>query len=164
MFTPLHFEWTFFIRQREMVDLKNPPLGRLEIREEKQLAGRGSFCWAGNCLDGAGINTSNTPLVVQSPDTAHLHLPLVEPPDSVRLYSMAISPPGHLEYDSVSELEASWSYEKSGRELIDQGPLALRRDQDINLSLEPGYYVLVVMAAWRDYGDVKYGFLIEVQE
>jgi len=164
LFTPLHFEWTFFVRQREMVDLGNPPLAMLEIGEEKQLAGRGSFCWSGNCLDGAGISTSTIPLVVQSPFAAHLRLPLVKPPDTLRLYSMAVLPPGPLEYENVSDLEASWSYEKPGRELLDQGTLLLRRDQDIKLSFEPGYYVLVIFAAWRDYGDVKYGFLIQVRK
>jgi hypothetical protein len=162
--TPLHFEWTFFVQQREMVDLKNPPLARLEIGNAKQLAGRGSFCWLGSCLDGPGISTSKTPLVLQSPYTVHLHLPLIESPDSLRLYSLTISPPDTLEYDSISELQALWSYEKPGRELLDRGPLALSRDQDIRLSLEPGYHVLVIAAAWREYGDVKYGFLVEVQE
>jgi hypothetical protein len=164
LFTPLHFEWTFFVRQREMIDLRNPPLAILEIGEEKQLAGRGSFCWSGNCLDGPEITTSTIPLVVQSPFTVHLHLPLTESPDGLQLYIMAVSPPGHLVYESVSDHEASWSYEKPGRELVNQGTLHLRSDQDIKLLHEPGYYVLVIIAAWRDYGDVTYGFLIDIQE
>lgn len=164
LFTPLHFEWTFFVRNREMINLGNPPLARLEIGEESQLAGRGSFCWKGSCLDGPVIYTSSEPLVVKSPLTAHLHLPLTELPDGLWLYTMAVSPPGPLEYESVSDLGASWSSEKPGRELVDQGTLHLRRDQDIKLALEPGYYVLGIFAAWREYGDVTYGFLIEVQE
>lgn len=164
LYTPLHFEWTFFVRQRELVDLGNPPLARLESGDATQLAGRGSFCWSGGCLDGPGITTSAIPLVLRSPTTVHLHLPLAESPDSLSLYSMMISLPGSLNYDSLSELAASWSYEKPGRALVDQGSLALGQDQDIRLSLEPGYHVLVIFAAWRDYGDVKYGFLVEVQE
>jgi len=164
LFTPLHFEWTFSIRQRELVDLRNPPLAKLETGDATQLAGRGSFCWTGGCLDGPGISTSTIPLVLRSPYAVHLHLPLVESPDSLSLYTMTISPPGSLDYDSMSELSASWSYEKPGRTLVDQGSLALGQDQDIRLSLEPGYHVLVIFAAWRDYGDVKYGFLVEVQE
>ncbi len=163
LFTPMHFEWGFSLLQNEMVDLGNPPLARLEIGRESQLAGRGSFCWIGTCAD-FGIYTSSIPLVVHSPFTAQFHLPLVEKPDALRLYTMRVSPPGSLEYEIISDNEASWSSEISGRELLDHGELLLRRDQDIKLSLEPGYHVLVISAAWRDYGDVQYGFLIEVQE
>lgn len=165
LFTPLHFEWTFIVHQRELFNLYNyhPPLATLDIGEEKQLAGRGSFCWKGSCVD-SGIYTSSIPLVVQSPFTAHVHLPLVEPPNGLWLYTMAVSPPGPLKYENVSDLGASWSSEKPDRELVNQGALLLRRDQDIKLSLEPGYYVLVIFATWRDYGDVQYGFLIDVRE
>jgi hypothetical protein len=77
---------------------------------------------------------------------------------------MRVSSPGSLEYENVSDLGASWSSEKPGRELLPWGDLLLRRDQDIKLSLKPGYYVLVIFAAWREYGDAQYGFLIQVQE
>lgn len=163
LYTPLHFEWVFSVYYGQMVDPYNPPLARLEVGEERQLAGRGSFCWKGNCAD-FGIYTNSMPLVVRSPFTAHLHLPLVEPPDGLRLYTMMVSPPGHLEYEIIADDEASWSSEKPGRELLDRGALLLKRDQDIKLSLEPGYYALVISAAWRDYGDAQYGFLIEIQE
>lgn len=164
LFTPLNFEWAFFVRQREMIDLKNPPLAKLESGEEKQLAGRGSFCWQGNCLDGAGISTSTIPLVVLSSSIIRLHLPLVENPTVLNIQTMLVSPPGILEFDNVSDTRASWSYEKAGRELLNQGALSLRQDQNIKLSLESGYYVLIIFASWHDYGDVKYGFLIEVKE
>lgn len=165
LFTPLHFEWTYSVRHGEMINLYNynPPLAMLEINEEKQLAERGSFCWKGSCAD-FPIRTSTVPLVVKSHFTAHLHLPLTEPPDGLWLYTMAVSPPGPLEYEEVYDNGASWSSEKPGRERVDQGALLLRRDQDIKLVLEPGYYVLIVFAAWRDYGDLQYGFLIEVRE
>lgn len=163
LFTPLRFEWGFVIGNGEMIDLGNPPLARLEIGGEGQLASRGSFCWKGTCAD-FGIYTGSVPIVVQSPFTAHLHLPLTEPPDGLRLYTMMVSPPGPLEYEIITDNEASWSTEKPGRELLNHSELLLGRDQDIKLSLEPGYHVLVISAAWRDYGDVQYGFLIEVQE
>jgi hypothetical protein len=163
LFTPLHFEWAFLVLHGEMIDLGNPPLARLEIGQESWLAGRGGYCWRGTCAD-FGIYTNSEPIVVGSPFTAHLHLPLVEPPDVLKLYTMQVSPPGSLEYETVSDLGASWSAEESGRESLDRGGLLLNRDQDIKLSLEPGYYVLTIFAAWRDYGDVQYGFLIEVQE
>ena len=163
LFTPLHYEWGFSVLHGEMVDLGNPPLARLQIGEASQLAGRGSFCWKGTCAD-FGIYTNSEPLVTQSPFTAHLHLPVVEPPHSLRLQTMMVSPPGRLAYEIITDSEASWSSEKPGRELVDQGELPLKRDQEIEFSLEPGYHVLVISAAWRDYGDVQYGFLIEVQQ
>lgn len=52
---------------------------------------------------------------------------------------------------------------QKGRLLSELRELILRREQDIKIELEPGYYVLVVHAAWQDYGDVNYGFLIEVK-
>jgi hypothetical protein len=163
LFTPLHFEWAFSVRHREMVNLGNPPLARMEVGQESQLAGRGSFCWQGTCAD-FGVYTSSIPLVVHSPFTAHLHLPLVDTPDGLRLRTMMVAPPGSLEYETISDDEASWSSEIPGRELSDYGELLLRRDQEIKLSLEPGYHVLVISAAWHDYGDIQYGFLVEVQE
>ena len=78
LFTPLHFEWTFFVRNREMINLGNPPLARLEIGEESQLAGRGSFCWKGSCLDGPVIYTSSEPLVVKSNPKLNFFYGLIE--------------------------------------------------------------------------------------
>jgi hypothetical protein len=81
---------------------------------------------------------------------------------------MLVSPPGTLQgdarYDYIGEDSASWSYEKPGREPFDLGAFPLRRQQDIRFSLEPGYYALTVLAVWHEYGDVRYGFLIEVRE
>ena len=164
LYTPLHFEWTFFVRQRELVDMGNPPLARLELGEEKQLAGRGSFCWSRGCSDGPGISTTAIPLAIPSNSTIRLYLPLEEPPDGLELHGMLVSPTGNLQYDyEVRGDRAEWSFEKEGRPLSTISELALRQDQEITLDLDPGYYVLVVFAVWQDYGDVKYGFLIEVK-
>jgi hypothetical protein len=167
--TPLDFMWMLNpVNEEFFEDFHSPPLARMEIGEKTQVAERGSFCWKGGCADGPVISTSSIPLVTGSPVIAHLYLPLREPPDSLSLSAMFISPPGILQgdasYDYVGKDTASWSYEKPGRELLDLGLLPLRREQDVKLSLESGYYALTVLAVWHDYGDVKYGFLIEVSE
>jgi hypothetical protein len=81
---------------------------------------------------------------------------------------MLVSPPGSLRgdanYDDVGKDTSSWSYEKPGRDVLDLGVLALEREQDLQISLGPGYYALTVSAVWHEYGDVKYGFLIEVEK
>jgi hypothetical protein len=169
LYTPLHYEWGFFMRQYQtgdypLIDLHTPPLARLGIGEDKQLAGRGSYCWTGGCADGPGIATSSIPLIIQSNSTATLYLPLEESPDGLELHALYVSPLGDLQYDyDIRGDRAEWSFEKEGRPLSKISDLALRQEQEITLDLDLGYYVLVVLAAWQDYGDVKYGFLIEVK-
>lgn len=163
--TPLDFTWALHPSSSEFYRVfYNPPLARLGSGEKMQLARRGSFCWNQGCADGPVISTSATPLIVGSTGIAHLYLPLQEPPDGLSLSAMLLSSPGVLRYDSLHGDSAEWSYEKQGRELLELGALSLKREQDIKLSLEPGYYVLTIFAAWQDHGDVKYGFLIEVRE
>lgn len=40
----------------------------------------------------------------------------------------------------------------------------IERESDINLSLEPGLYVLSVFLEWKEQGDVLYGFLVQVYD
>jgi hypothetical protein len=163
--TPLDFMWILNPMSEEFFqDFHTPPLARMEIGENTQLARRGSFCWKGGCADGPAISTSSTPLVIGSSEFAHLSLPLEEPPYGLSLSAMFVSPPGRLEYEYSYGDNAEWSYETPGREQLDLGSLPLQREQDIKFSLKLGYYALTVLAVWKDYGDVKYGFLIEVQE
>jgi hypothetical protein len=167
--TPLGFRWIMNPISGEFFqDFHSPPLARMDTGERTQLAELGSFCWKGGCADGPVISTASMPLVTQSPVVARLFLPLREPPDGLSLSAMFVSPLGALQgdanYDYVGADTASWSYEKPGRAAFDLGVFPLRREQEIKLSLEPGYYALTVLAVWHDYGDVKYGFLIEVRE
>jgi hypothetical protein len=162
--TPLDFMWIMNPASGEFFqDVHRPPLARIEVGESTQLAELGSYCWNGGCLDGPGITTSSIPLTMQSTSVARLRLPLDEAPSSLTLSAMLVSPPGALQYEHRYGDNADWSYEAPGRNLLDLGILPLKRKQDIQLSLEPGYYVLRVLATWHAYGDVKYGFLIEVQ-
>ncbi len=166
--TPLNFSW-FLDGSAEFYQYEGlVPFARLQVGDQTQLAGVGSYCWKGGCADGAAISTSSQPLIMGSSGIAHLVLPVAEPPDGLSFSTMLVSPLGVLRgdpaYDYVGPETASWSYEKPGRELLDQGKLLLRREQDIKLSLGPGpgYYALTILAVWHDYGDVEYGFLIEV--
>jgi hypothetical protein len=107
-------------------------------------------------------------LIVRASRDIHLRLPLAEAPDKLELSAMLVSPPGQLhadtQYDFIDEHRAEWSYAKLGREIRELGPLALKPEQVIRVSLEPGYYVLLVIAYWQDYGGATYGFLVEVRE
>jgi hypothetical protein len=167
--TPLNFGWFLEPGGAEFYQYEGiVPFARLQVGDQTQLARVGSYCWKGGCGDGPVIPTSSTPLRIQSSRFARLYLPLVEPPDALALTAMLVSSPGILQgdpsYDYMGEDNASWSYEKPGRNVMELGIFPLRREQDIKLSLEPGYYALTVLAVWHDYGDVKYGFLVEVQE
>jgi hypothetical protein len=167
--TPLKFGWILSPTSGEFyVNRHSIPLARMESAGKTQFAGIGSYCWNRSCADGGAIGTSPIPLVIQPSSLASLYLPLQEPPDKLGLRAMFISPSGILQgdnsYDYVREDHASWSYAKPGREIQELGALSLKREQEIKLSLEPGYYVLMILAAWQDYGDVIYSFLIEVQE
>lgn len=162
--TPLNFIW-FLHPPEEFYQYEGvPPLARLEAGGTIQIADLGSYCWNNGCLDGPGISTSSIPLPIQSDSTVRLYLPLEESPERLELYAMFISPPGTLQYDhDVRGDRAEWSFEKEGHPLIKITAPPLSREQNITFDLAHGYYVLAVFAAWQDYGDVKYGFLIEVK-
>lgn len=167
--TPLNFGWFLegggagFYQYEGIV-----PYARMQVGDQTQVAGVGSYCWKGGCADGPGIPTSSIPLVIPSSELAHLYLPLDQPPDGLSLSAMLVSQPGVLRgdtsYDYIGEATASWSFEKPGREPLDLGTFPLLREQDIKFSPEPGYYALTILAVWHDYGDVRYGFLVEVQQ
>jgi hypothetical protein len=139
------------------------PLARLEVDEKNQLAEVGSYCWNNGCADGPAISTSSVPLIIKPSSMTRLRLPLEKAPSGLMLSAMLVSPPGTLQYEYLHGDSADWSYEVTGRGQVDLGSLPLQSEQNLEFSLEPGYYVLTVLAIWQDIGDVKYGFLIEVQ-
>jgi len=157
------FSWIFVPTEGYILINPVPPRAMLEIGEQKQLAGLGGYCWLNSCLDGPAISTNSMPIMAQSSILAHLHLPLVKPPDKLTLSTMWVSPPGKPTYDELQkdEEKAVWYI---NRPIIELGELPLRREQDLKLSLEPGFNVLIVDAVWDEYGDASYGFFIEVLE
>lgn len=156
------FSWIFLPTEPYMLINPIPPRAMLESGEQKQRAGLGDYCWLGSCADG-GISTSSVPLVAQSSFRVRLRLPLKEPPNKLFLSTMWISPPGEPVYDELhrDEEKAVWYIARPVRDL---GELSLQREQDLMLSLEPGFNVVIVDAVWNEYGDASYGFFIEVLE
>ncbi len=53
-----------------------------------------------------------------------------------------------------------WRPEGEARE---QSMLTLEGETIVELSLEPGLYVLSLFARWQGRGDAAYGFLVEVR-
>ena len=97
------------------------------------------------------------PLVVNSPFTDTLLLPILVPPESL-LYGIKQVSENFHRSDPGQEF-TSWQVA-----IRDAGiSLALETQQEITFSLEPGRYVLEVYATWAELGSVDYGFFIEVQ-
>lgn len=167
--TPLNFVWFFNPHTDEMYLLDTiPPLARLELGETTQVARLKG--------DSSVLSTSPLPLTGSSPYNAHLYLPLEEAPDKLTLSAVMVSPPPSLQYDDfVTEDRAEWRTEcplctpPIARDIRDLGELPLLREQELSITLEPGFYVLIVNASWQEaewFGNISasYQFLIEVHE
>ncbi|VVB89792.1 Uncharacterised protein [uncultured archaeon] len=144
-------------QQREII---KPPPATLMIDGKEQVSGVGSYCWNGVfssvCADYAGIPTVSEPLPANSTFTAHLVLPLKEPPQELQLKVAQVTNKDMLE-PGAGDIRLWRSGE--GKYLT----LPLESEQDVNLSLEPGLYVLEVFPGWKEKGSVSYGFLIKVE-
>ena len=137
-----------------------PPPALLEIDGNEQIAGIGDSCWKGEeCADTFSIITPAEPLLTRSPFTAHLHLPLQEPPEELGFSAIRVTDDDALRNEAVNDFRA-WRYGLQGMNI----QVPLERESDINLSLEPGLYVLNVFVKWEDKGDVFYGFLVQVYD
>ena len=156
--TSLGYSFIFLPLSGEIRENPVPSRATLEIDGHEQLAGLGhSFCWLGSCQDGPGIRTSTLPLVARPSFLAQLRLPLADLPQAIQLSALKM-PPADIPFDQEY---MSWTYTEAP---IDLGELPLQREQNLSLSFEPGRYVLIVFAKWEDYGDVSYGFLIDVRK
>ena len=138
-----------------------PPAAILNIGEDEQVSGIGSYCWpteddgVGLCADTLGIPTSPEPILVESPFTVWFTIPDSAPPDTMVL---AITP---LEAEDRLETEVGGMYWWSP-DPTDQSYKQLSPPYEIDLDLEPGLFLLNVFAQWEKVGDVSYGFLVEV--
>ncbi|VVB86668.1 Uncharacterised protein [uncultured archaeon] len=123
--------------------------------------GIGSYClkeiWIGSCKDKMGILTLQEPLPVGSPFTAHLLLPFQETPEELQLNVIPVTNKDKLKEGEEHRWQL-WQFQE-GERLT----LPLEREQDIELSLEPGLYVLKIGSGWKEKGNLSYGFLLEVQ-
>jgi hypothetical protein len=137
-----------------------PPPALLDINGNGQISEIGSYCWSegdrGTCADYIDIQTPKEPLITSPTYTAHLSLPLQEPPEDVQINIIRVTDEDELK--EGTNRTRSWLF-KDGN----YTRLPAESETDINLSLEPGLYVLNVMARWKDKGSASYGFLLEAQ-
>jgi len=144
----------------------NPPTASLTIIKSdygiNSSQGFGSYClkdqWIGPCKDNVGILTLQEPLLISSPFTAHLLLPFQEAPEELQLNVIRVTAEDKLKEGEEHRWQL-WRFQEGKRFM-----LSLEREQDIELSLEPGLYVLKIGGRWKEKGNLNYGFLLEVPE
>ena len=146
----------YLISQKEI----EPPPAILKIDGKEQISGISSYCWSGTwkalCADMIGIPTAQEPLIASQTFTAHLLLPLQEPPYELQFNIVQVTEKDKLTFNGRGW--RWWRTNEGGR-----FTLPLEREPDIELSLEPGLYVLSIYAWWKEEGSASYGFLVEVQ-
>jgi hypothetical protein len=143
----------------------NPPTASLTIIKSdygiNSSQGFGSYClkdqWIGPCKDNVGILTLQEPLLTRSPFTAHLILPFEEAPEELQLNVIRVTDDDKLKGGKEHRWQL-WRSQEGKRYM-----LSLEREQDIELSLESGLYVLKI-GKWNEKGSLNYGFLLEVPE
>ena len=138
-----------------------PPAAVLQIGEQEQVSGIGSYCWkapseeVGICADAIGIPTSPDAMVTESPFVPQFINPISTPLDSLML---SITPV-QLEDRMLTEVGGMYWWPPNPEE---QTNLHLAPPYETELSLDPGLYLLNYFAQWQEFGDASYGFLVEV--
>ncbi len=147
----------YLISQQEI----EPPPAILKIDGKEQISGIGSYCWTDTwnalCADMVGIPTAQEPLIAGSPFTALLRLPLKEPPYELRFDVIRVDPENQINLSAHG-----WRWWDIWHLQRKNFTLTLEPEQDIELSLEPGLYVLILvpggkkrvlqaMASWWKY-------------
>jgi len=142
-----------------------PPPAILTVAGKEQVSGIGSYCWTeptgedagtGLCADMVGISTAEEPLTAGSPVTATFLLAPEETPNELLLEVIPVTAEDEME--RWADGSRSWPYQPGERYT-----LPLEREPSLELSLQPGLYVLILAGRWEAYGDASYGFLVEVQ-
>jgi hypothetical protein len=151
---------------RPAPEMTEPPPATMTIAGQSQASGIGSYCWntsgdpaqgLGLCVDKMGIMTPLDALVVPAGAfTAQFQLPLEEPPSGV---SLSVFPA--LGEPSVFDNVQSWM---PNTEAGQQFELALDSAPTVELTLEPDLYVFGLFVRWEGWGDVFYGYLVQVGE
>ena len=140
-----------------------PPPAVLTIEGQEQVSGIGTYCWNGSaetaavsiCADMVGIPTAEGPLAAVSPFVAAFQLEPEETPRELVLTVIPVTEEDEME--RWADGSRSWPYQPG-----EQYTLPLERQPSIELSLEPGLYVLNLQGWWDAWGDASYGFLVEV--
>jgi WD40 repeat protein len=138
-------------------DASKPPPATLIINGNTQVSGIGSYCWSNQstiCADMGGIPTSSQPLVtIDTPFTARFQLPLDRPPDSLYISVM----PAVNEIDSSQDHVRLWEPANGW-----SGELPLKKEVEYEFQESGGLYIFQLNSRWKEYGDVTYGFLVQV--
>lgn len=146
-------------------EIIKPPPAILKLDGNEQISGIGSYCWNGVfsslCADYAGLQTTDEPLPARSPFTAHLSLPLEELPQELHINVIRVTDDDEIELGTNGS--RSWQIKGENMRQGNYSALTPERESDINLSLEPGLYVLEVYPIWKEKGSVSYGFLLNVR-
>ena len=106
------------------------------------------------CADMAGIPTSSEPLIaVDTPFVGRFRLPVKEPPTSLYI---SVMPAGQQIISSQKDVRLwnpanGWS-----------GGLPLKSELESSFQEGPGLYIFELNVRWKEYGDVSYGFLVQV--
>ncbi len=141
--------------------IEEPPQATLRINQQSQLSGVGNYCWRTTesetlvCVDTVGIPTAPDPIPAGSPVQARFEFAVSENPSLLQLLVIPVTDQDLMD---EADLGLSWWEPRSG----DQYALPLESPSEIELALEAGLYVLNVFAKWETFGDVSYGFLVEI--
>lgn len=146
----------------EPESLTEPLPAILQIGELEQESGITGYCWTvpgedhGICADGIGFTTPSEPLVVTSPFVARFINPLSTPLDSLMLSVRTLAPEDKL----PEEPGGMYYWRPNSTDQITKNPVP--PNYEVELSLEPGLYLFNYFAKWEEFGDVSYGFLVEI--
>jgi hypothetical protein len=141
-----------------------PPLATLTVGNSEQIAaGQGSFCWRHSdgrpfCKDTFATPTAVEPIITESPFAAHLLVPIQQSLTELLLEVKPVTDENLL--DSTVK---GWQWWRPDFEDRQKFSLSLECETVVDLSLEPGLYVLSLFARVQDMGSASYGFLVEVQ-
>ena len=142
---------------------QDPPPVILNIDGQEQISGIGTYCWtqpdseAGICADAIGIPTLQEALITSSPFTARFNFTIQQPPDFLQLNIINTAEVEELAFEARGL--RWWRFEQAMEyEITEENPA------EIKLNLDPGRYILGLFGQWQDFGDVTYGFLVDVQE
>lgn len=144
-------------------ELSAPPSARLVIEGEEQISGQGSYCWrdergAPLCADRIGIPTAQEPLAAQSPFTARFNLFISQPVTESQLRVFPVTPDEQFDSEALG-----WRWWRPKFDAREEFTLTPGDAISIELSLEPGLYVLSLFVRVQGVGDAGYGFLVEVR-
>ncbi len=141
-----------------------PTPATLLIDGQSQAAGIGTSTWVASKSgdqgvtvhgDAFGIVTPREPLIVSSPFSATLQLPIPITPTELACSVLPVS--ASEQRAPAAGATAIWNvyYQPNRSQPWDAG-------QAVTLTLQPGTYVLAVSATWAELGRVEYGFLLMV--